>query len=374
MPSRSSRLVPEYIERLVPYQPGKPIGEVQRELGLDRVVKLASNENPFGVSPLAREAAFRAMAEAHNYPDASGHDLRQALTHAYKVEFENTIVGAGSEGIMANIVRTFLHGDEEVLTSEGTFIGFMVLARSQGVPIRLVPLRDYAFDLDAMAAEINPRTKIVYLANPNNPTGTLFTRSAFERFYAKVPPHVLIIQDEAYHEFVGADATYPDSQLYRYDNVITLRTFSKAYGLAGLRVGYGLAAAPLIEQLHKVKLPFEPNGVAMAAALAALDDTAFLDKTLANNSAGLARFYSAFARLGIPHVRSWGNFVMVDLQTEERSLGICDALLRRGIIVRPLRAFGLPHCVRVSVGTAEENDQFLEALEEILGARDPVSA
>ncbi len=361
------RLVPEYIERLVPYQPGKPISEVQREFGLEHVVKLASNENPFGPSPLAREAAIRALADAHYYPDASGHDLRQALTQAYRVKFENTIVGAGSEGIMANIVRTFLHDDEEVLTSEGTFIGFMVLARSQGVPIRLVPLRDYGFDLAAMAEHITPRTKIVYLANPNNPTGTLFTRSAFERFYAKVPPHVLIIQDEAYHEFVGADATYPDSQLYRYDNVITLRTFSKAYGLAGLRVGYGLASETLIAQLLKVKLPFEPNSVAMAAALAALGDRAFLERTVANNAAGLARFYAAFARLGIPHVRSWGNFVMCDFGTPDRARDICDALLRRGIIVRPLGSFGLPHCVRVSVGTQEETEEFLAAFEIILG-------
>lgn len=368
MPSRTLRLVPEYIEKLVPYQPGKPISEVQREFGLERVVKLASNENPFGPSPLAREAVMRALESAHHYPDASGYELRQALTRVYRVKFENTIVGAGSEGIMANIVRTFLHDDEEVLTSEGTFIGFMVLARSQGVPIRLVPLRDYGFDLEAMAEHITPRTKIIYLANPNNPTGTLFTRSAFERFYARVPPHVLIIQDEAYHEFVGADATYPDSQLYRYDNVITLRTFSKAYGLAGLRVGYGLAAETLIQQLLKVKLPFEPSSVAMAAGLAALEDREFLERTQANNAAGLARFYSAFARLGVPHVRSWANFVMLDLGTPERAEAICNQLLRRGIIVRHLRAFGLPHCIRVSVGLPEENDAFLEAFEDVLNA------
>jgi histidinol-phosphate aminotransferase len=360
------RLVPEYIERLVPYQPGKPISEVQREFGLERVIKLASNENPYGPSPMALEAAGQALSSAHYYPDALGYDLRQALTRVYRVKFENTIVGAGSEGIMANIVRTFLHDDEEVLTSEGTFIGFMILARSQGVPIHLVPLRDYAFDLAAMADHITPKTKIVYLANPNNPTGTLFTRGSFEHFYAKVPPHVLIIQDEAYHEFVGADATYPDSQLYRYDNVITLRTFSKAYGLAGLRIGYGLAAETLISQLLKVKLPFEPSSVSMAAALAALEDRAFLEKTVSNNIAGLARFYSAFARLGIPHVRSWGNFVMIDLGSDVRATSVVDGLLRRGIIVRPLRGFGLPSCVRVSVGLPEENDEFLAALETVL--------
>ncbi len=360
------RLVPEYIERLIPYQPGKSISEVQREYGLDHVVKLASNENPFGPSPLAREAAIRAVDEANYYPDATGHDLRQALTKVYKVKFENTIVGAGSEGIMANAVRAFLHDDEEVLTSEGTFIGFMVLARSQGVPIRLAPLRDYAFDLEALAQLITDRTKIIYLANPNNPTGTLFTRSAFDRFYAKVPPRVLVILDEAYHEFVGADASYPDSQLYRYDNVITLRTFSKAYGLAGLRVGYGLAAETLIAQLLKVKLPFEPSHVAMAAGLAALEDRAFLGKTVANNAAGLARFYSAFTDLALPYVRSRGNFVMLDMGTPERATDVVDQLLKRGVVVRPLKGFGLPHCIRVSVGRPEENEEFLEALAQVI--------
>lgn len=369
MVEAKTRLVPEYIERLVPYQPGKPISEVQREFGLTRIIKLASNENPFGPSPLALEAAKGALSDSHYYPDAAAYELRMALTQVYKVKFENTIVGAGSEGIMANIVRTFLHDDEEVLTSEGTFIGFMVLARSQGVKINLVPLSDYSFDLDAMAQAITPRTKIVYLANPNNPTGTLFTRAAFERFYAKVPPHVLIIQDEAYHEFVGPEATYPDSQLYRYDNVITLRTFSKAYGLAGLRVGYGLAHESLIKQLLKVKLPFEPSAIAQGAALAALEDRAFLERTVDNNASGLARFYGAFAKLGVKHVRSWANFVMLDMLTADRARFISAKLLERGIVVRPLAAFGLPHCVRVSVGTLDENDVFLKEFEDLLAQR-----
>lgn len=360
------RLVPEYIERLTPYEPGKPISEVQRELGLQRVIKLASNENPFGPSPRALAAATAALGDAHRYPDASCYELRQALTRVYRVKFENVIVGGGSDALMATIARTFLHGDEEVLTSEGTFIGFMILARSQGVPMNLVPLRDYGYDLTAMSRALTPRTKIVYLANPNNPTGTLFTRDEFERFYAQVPPHVLIIQDEAYHEFVGRDAAYPDSQLYRYDNVITLRTFSKAYGLAGLRIGYGLAHERLIEQLLKIKQPFEPNGVAAAAALAALEDRDFVDRTVANNTAGREQLNAAFAQLGVRHVPSRANFVMIDLGSVTRAAGLVSALMRRGIIVRPLGPFGLPHAVRVSVGLPEENALFVAALAEVL--------
>ncbi|MBM3258167.1 MAG: histidinol-phosphate transaminase [Candidatus Sericytochromatia bacterium] len=360
-------LVPEHIASLVPYQPGRPIAEVQREFGLTDVIKLASNENPWGPSPKALEAARAALAQVHLYPDVASRDLREALTRRYRVVFGNTIVGAGSEGIMAGIVRTFLHGDDEVLTSAGTFIGIMVLAKAQGIRIRTVPLRNWGYDLEAMAEAIGPRTKIIYLANPNNPTGTLFTRAEFERFYARVPAHVLIMQDEAYHEFVPPSETYPDSQLYRYDNVITLRTFSKAHGLAGLRIGYGLAAESLIEPLLKVKLPFEPGTVATAAALAALEDSDHLDLTVRNNAEGLARLLPCLMALGLEPVPSHANFVMVPLGTAERAQGLADALLRRGIIIRPLGAFGLPACVRISVGTPAELDRLMSALPDALG-------
>lgn len=359
-------LVPEHIASLVPYQPGRPIADVQREFGLADVIKLASNENPWGPSPRAIEAAREALLQVHLYPDVASRDLREALTRHYRVAFGNTIVGAGSEGIMAGIVRTFLHGEDEVLTSEGTFIGIMVLAKAQGVRIRTVPLRQWGYDLEAMADAIGPRTKIIYLANPNNPTGTMFTRAEFERFYDRVPAHVLIIQDEAYHEFVPPLETYPDSQLYRYDNVITLRTFSKAHGLAGLRIGYGLAAESLIEPLLKVKLPFEPGTAATAAALAALEDRGHLDRTVANNQEGLGRLLPALRAMGLDPVDSHANFVMVPLGDAARTLALSEALLRRGIIIRPLGAFGLPACVRISIGTPHEIDRLLEALPAAL--------
>ncbi|MEB3300040.1 MAG: histidinol-phosphate transaminase [Candidatus Sericytochromatia bacterium] len=364
--SMTRSLVPAHIAALVPYQPGRPIAEVQRELGLDDVVKLASNENPWGPSPRALEAARSALANVHLYPDVASRELREALARRYGVAFGNTIVGAGSEGIMASVVRTFLHGDDEVLTSEGTFIGFMVLARAQGVRIRTAPLKDWGYDLEALADAISSRTKLIYLANPNNPTGTLFTRAEFERFYQRVPAHVLIIQDEAYHEFVPPSDTYPDSQLYRYDNVITLRTFSKAHGLAGLRVGYGLAAESLIEPLLKVKLPFEPGTVATAAALAALEDTEHLDRTVVQNRLGLERMMLAFRDFGLDPVPSHGNFAMVPMGSAGRAQRLTDALLRMGLIIRPLGAFGLPDCVRISVGTPGEVDCLLAALPDAL--------
>ncbi len=357
----SNSLVPEYIEKLIPYKAGKPIDEVKRELGLERVYKLASNENPLGPSPRALEALRAAMADLHLYPDSSGYKLRNALAERYRVKQENVILGSGSEGIMSTIVRTFLHGDEEALTSEGTFVGFMVLARAQGIPLVTVPLSNYGYDLEAMAQAITPKTKVVYLANPNNPTGTIFTRPAFEAFLERVPPHVLILLDEAYFEFVGDLYDYPDSQLYRADNVITLRTFSKSYGLGGIRIGYGLAHEKLIHQLMKVKLPFEPSSLAQAAGLGALEDDDFLQRTLELNQRGLERFYQAFDAARIPYVKSYTNFVMLDLGSEEKVDRLTEGLLRDGIIVRPLKGFGLPHCLRVSVGLDHENEAFLEA-------------
>lgn len=365
-PITRAQLVPRYIEQLIPYKPGKPIEEVQRELGLERVYKLASNENPLGPSPRALEAIQASLGHIHYYPDSSGYRLRTALAARYRVKPENVILGGGSEGLMSTIVRTFLHGDDEVLTSEGTFIGFMVLARAQGVPIVTVPLQHYAYDLEAMAAAVTPWTKVIYLANPNNPTGTIFNRTAFERFLEAVPPHVLIILDEAYYEFVGDHYDYPDSQLYRADNVITLRTFSKAYGLAGVRIGYGLAHERLISQLMKVKLPFEPSAIAMEAGLAALEDHEFLDRTLEINREGLPIFYDTFERLRVRFVPSHANFVMLDLGTEDEVMRVYDQLLQKGIVIRPLKGFGLPHCVRVSVGLPEENAAFLEAFSSLV--------
>ena len=357
-------LVPPHVLALRPYEPGLSPDEIQQRFGLKRVVKLASNENPLGSSPLAIESAREAFADMYRYPDG-GLTLRCKLAERFHTKVENVIAGAGSEGIMANVVRTFLCDQDEVLTTDAAFLGFQVLARGRGIKYRTVPYRDWGYDLEALADATNERTKLIYLANPNNPTGTFFTRKAFEEFHANVPERVLIILDEAYFEFAADERSYPDSMHYRFDNVITLRTFSKAYGLAAARVGYGFAHENLISMLLKVKLPFEPSGVSAAAAVGALDDHAFVQRTLANNSRGLAFLTRELRESGCHVVPSAANFVMVVMESDRRAQEIFEGLLRRGVIVRPLKATGLPACLRVSVGTREENEMCVEAMKNV---------
>src|SRR5271168_147907 len=311
-------LVPPYIESLRPYEAGRGIEEVQREFGLTRVSKLASNENPLGPSRMALEAMSRSMDRLHLYPNG-GLDLRRVLAEKFDLKIENVIAGTGSEGIMSNIIRTFLCDEDEVLTTEAAFIGFQVLAKSRGVKYRTVPYRDWHYDLGGLGREINERTKIVYLANPNHPTGSIFSKHEFDDFYRHVPERVLIILDEAYFEYAQDNPRYPDSMHYRYDNVITLRTFSKIYGLAGVRIGYGFAHEDLIANLLKVKLPFEPSSLAQAAGVAALADREFLHRSLELNARGLELLSSSLRELGLQVVPSDANFVMLVLAEPEQA-------------------------------------------------------
>jgi len=331
---------------------------------VDRAIKLASNENPLGASPRAIEHAQRALADIFRYPDG-GLALRRKLAERFNLNVENVIVGAGSEGIMANIVRTFLCDHDEVLTTDAAFSGFQVLARSRGVAYRTVPYRNWRYDLANMADAITERTKLIYLANPNNPTGTFFTRQEFENFHARVPERVLIILDEAYFEFATRESSYPDSMQYRFDNVITLRTFSKIYGLAGARIGYGFAHEDLISVLLKIKLPFEPSGIGEAAALGALEDREFMNRSIENTARGLRFLTNSFKALGLAVVPSAANFIMVVLESDDLAQQFFQRLLCQGVIVRPLRATGLPNCIRVSVGTNEENGICVKALERV---------
>jgi histidinol-phosphate aminotransferase len=367
MDSRNSHmpLVPSYIESLRPYEPGRSIEEVQRAYGLTSVAKLASNENPLGPSPLALEAIRKHLDGLNLYPNG-GLDLRRRLAEQFDLNVENVIAGSGSEGIMSGIIRTFLCDDDEVLTTDAAFIGFQVLARSRGVKYRTVPYNNWHYDLPALAGAINERTKIIYLANPNNPTGTIFTRHAFDSFYRHVPERVLIILDEAYFEYAKDNPRYPDSMHYRYDNVITLRTFSKIYGLAGIRIGYGFAHQDLIANLLKVKLPFEPSTLAQAAGIGALADKEFLHRSLELNARGLRLFADAFRSMGLEAAPSDANFVMLALPDAAQAAGLVEALLREGVIVRPLGAFGLPQCLRVSTGTDQDNARCIEAFEGAL--------
>jgi histidinol-phosphate aminotransferase len=354
-------LVPSYIAALEAYRPGRSVEDVRRNYGVERVIKLASNENPLGPSPRAVEAMRRVVEGVNVYP-SGGLELRRVLAREFEVKVENVIAGSGSEGIMANIMRTFLCDEDEVLSAAETFVGFRLLAQSRGVKYRAVPCRDWRFDLPALAAAVNDRTKIIYLANPNNPTGTIFTRHEFDEFYRHIPERVLIILDEAYFEYARDNPRYPDSMQYRYDNVITLRTFSKAYGLAGLRIGYGFAHEELIGNLLKVKLPFEPSALAEVAGIAALGDKEFLHHTLETNARGMGTVTRALAEMDIEFVQNEANFVMTLWPSREVAENIVERLARLGVIVRPLAQFGIPNGVRITIGTSEQNEILIAAL------------
>jgi histidinol-phosphate aminotransferase len=358
-------LVPPYIETLRPYEPGRQPDEIRRQYGLAEVAKLASNENPLGPSPLSLQMMQKQMATLNLYPN-SGLDLRRVLAEQYDVKIENVVAGSGSEGIMSNIIRTFLCDEDEVLTTEAAFIGFQVLAKSRGVKYRTVPYKNWHYDLPVLSAAVNEHTKIIYLANPNNPTGTIFSRHEFDEFYGHVPERVLIILDEAYFEYAKDNPRYPDSMHYRYDNVITLRTFSKVYGLAGIRIGYGFAHEELIKNLLKVKLAFEPSSLAQAAGIGALADKEFLHRSLECNARGIRLLSESFVEMKLETIPSEANFVMVALEGERKARHIYERMLEEGVIVRPLAAFGLPHCLRISVGNDRENAQCVRAMQKAI--------
>ncbi|MCH7613366.1 MAG: histidinol-phosphate transaminase [Candidatus Marinimicrobia bacterium] len=359
-------LVPSYIKNLANYVPGKPIEEIQRELGLSKIIKLASNENSLGPSPRALAAMRLAMDKIHRYPDASGYMLRKKLADKYNLKIENVVLGAGSEGIMSSIMRTFLLSDDEIISAENSFIGFRVLANASGKYVHWVPMKNYRYDLESMAKKINDYTKLIYIANPDNPMGTYIKRDEFDAFYAHVPERVLIILDEAYFEYARFNIDYPDSMTYRYDNVITLRTFSKAYGLAGARIGYGFAHDELIFNLMKVKVTFEPSFLGQVAGFAALDDAPFLNETIELNKIGMEYLTSELSNLNVQYVTSVANFITTVWDSNERAAKLTQDLLEKGIIVRHLAAFGWPNCIRISVGLIEENVKYIESLKQVL--------
>ncbi len=357
-------LVRQQIESSTLYQAGRSIKETQQEFKLDKIVKLASNENPIGGSPKAIQAMIHSLSEIHRYPNPACYDLRKALADRFKVPVDNVITGHGSERILSVILRTCVLDDEEVLTSEATFCGFMGLVHLNGIKLKTVPLRDYRFDLEAIADAVTDKTKIIYLVNPNNPTGTIYTTEEFINFITKVPPNVLVIVDEAYFEFAQHDLSYPDSMQYRQDNVIILRTFSKAYGLAGIRIGYGFAHKHLISNLRKVQAPFETSSPAQAAGFAALADQEFLKAYVELNRRGLEFFYDLFDCLGIRYLKSHANFVMILRDSEQQVEKLNQKFLSHGVIVRPLKTFGIPNGIRVTTGLEEENQFFAKILKK----------
>jgi len=362
-------LVPEWIRTLTPYPPGKPIEEVERELGISGSIKLASNENPLGPSPRAMAAVADALRTVHLYPDGSAFYLRRRLAERHGVSPDDILVGNGSNEIIELVVRTFLRPRDEAVMADQAFVIYRMVVQAVAATPRVIPLRNFTHDLEAMAEAVTPRTRLIFLANPNNPTGTIFRRAAWEAFLRALPPRqLLVVADDAYADYVE-DPEYPDTIALRGDGnvpVVTLRTFSKLYGLAGLRIGYAVAPAPVIESMQRIRQPFNVNALALVGALAALDDVEHVQRTLAVNREGMSVLTEAFRRLELPFVPSAANFILLRVG---QGLAVYEALLRQGVIVRPMDGYGLPEYLRVTIGLPEENARFIEALETVLRAR-----
>lgn len=375
MPESASKNAPKYnqmpleirpeVLRLTPYSPGKPIDEVRRELGLEHIVKLASNENPLGPSPKALEAIRREAAELHYYPDAAAWELSEGLAQRFEVAHNQVLVGNGSDELLALIAQVLLTGPEdEILMAWPSFIRYDAGATLAGAKIIKVPLTaDHRHDLPTMASKATDRTKIVWIANPNNPTGTYVTKTEVDAFLHDLPEQALVVFDEAYYEFARENADYPNSLDYLHagKQVVGLRTFSKAYGLAGLRLGYGFAPAELVDAIQRAREPFNVHRMAQSAGLAALDDAEHLARTLESNRRGVAKTTATLEALGATVARSAANFVFADFGRPARP--IYDSLLKQGYIVRPGDVLGAPNALRISIGTEEEMQGFVEALE-----------
>jgi len=363
-------LIPEYIRGLPVYIPGRPIEEVERELKI-HAIKLASNENPLGPSPKAVEAVRNSVGESNRYPDGGTHLLRAKLARQHGVAMDQIFMALGSSEIIDLASRILLAPGKTGVTSHGSYAPFSLAIRASGAELVRVPQRDFAFDLRAIADAIlaHRQTRIVYLANPNNPTGTAFGAAELREFLQRVPSDVLVVLDEAYIHYADR-ADMPDSvQLFReHKNLLTLRTFSKAYGLAGLRVGYGIGDTPVLEAMNKLRTPFNLAGVSQAAALAALDDIEHVNRSVNGNAIERARLTKGLAELGLRPVRSHSNFIFIDIGPDVQDL--CNDLLHQGVIVRPLGWMGFPEAMRVSVGIAPENSKLLDVMPRILAKRE----
>ncbi|MBI5316929.1 MAG: histidinol-phosphate transaminase [Nitrospirae bacterium] len=349
------------IASLSPYVPGKPIEELQRELGLTRVIKLASNENPLGSSPKALTALREGSSALHRYPDGGAFRLREALANHWKVTLDHVILGNGSDEILGLLARTFLAPGDEAVMADQTFVIYkMEVTAAHGKPV-VVPLKQWRHDLQAMAAAVTDRTRLLFLCNPNNPTGTMVTADEVELLLSRVPAHVVVVFDEAYFEYVRSQQ-FPDSMAYVRlgRNVIVLRTFSKIYGLAGLRIGYGVATAEIISFLNRVRPPFNANSLAQRAARAALGDEEHVARSRAVNEAGMRQMVNGLSSLGFTPIPSEANFVYVDVGRDGRA--VFEALLREGIIIRHIDG----PMVRVTIGLEEENREFLAALKRVI--------
>jgi histidinol-phosphate aminotransferase len=360
-------LSPSYVRSIAPYQPGKPISELAREMNLDEagIVKLASNENPRGIGPRTRAAIEAAIGDVARYPDGNGFELKQALAKRYGVDMASIVLGNGSNDVLELVALAFLGPGRAAVFSQHCFAVYPLATQARGARSIVVAAKDYGHDLDAMAKAVDDETYVAWIANPNNPTGTFARSEAVEAFLRRVPERVLVVLDEAYNEYLPHDLKADSTRwLKRHPNLVITRTFSKAYGLAGLRVGYALAHPSVADVMNRVRQPFNVNSMALAAAVAALDDMEFVARSYAENLQGLRQLEEGAKRLGLDFIPSYGNFITVRVG---KAAEIYKRLLRRGVIVRPIGGgYGLPEHLRVTVGTQQENDKFLGALSASL--------
>ncbi len=360
-----SRLTHPSIQTLTPYVPGKSITSLQRELGLQRVIKLASNENPLGASAQALEAARNALTESYLYPESSGHELTQALSQFVNVTPSQITLGNGSDSIFSLIAQAYANPGDDIIMFQYGFAMYAIIAHTVQANPLMIPMTNWQYDVAALLDKITERTKIIFIANPNNPTGSWLKDDELEYLLANIPETVLCVLDEAYYEFMD-DVAYPNSlqALQRYPNLIITRTFSKAYGLAGLRVGYSISHPDIAATLNRARLPFAVNSIGLAAAQAALADQAHLKQTLKITAQGLKQLTAALDQLNLKYIPIAGNFVTIEIG--DNALKVYETLLQQGIIIRPLTNYDLPHMLRVSVGLPEQNTAFINALTSII--------
>ena len=359
--------IPDYFSKIKPYVPGKPSEEVQREYGIDNSIKLASNENPLGPSPMALAAIRQVIENLHRYPDAAGYELTQSIARKYNIDSPSIVLGNGSDDIISLLTVVLLRPGDEVILPQPSFLFYEISIRSSGALPVWVPLKSFKTDLAGMIQKINPKTRMIFLNVPHNPTGAIISKSDFEDFIAAIPPRIVTVLDEAYIEFVKDFNCVNSFNYLKADKpVVGMRTFSKAYGLAGLRVGYGVMPGALAELLNRVRQPFNVNSLAQVAAAAALNDDPFLQKTVDLVHTELEFIYAALHRLGVAFIRSEANFFMVEVADGKTADDVFEELLKLGIIVRSMVSYGYPRHIRVTIGKHEDNVRFMEALEKVI--------
>ncbi|BCE02898.1 histidinol-phosphate transaminase [Marinicellulosiphila megalodicopiae] len=355
----------ESVQALSPYIPGKPVEELERELGIQNIVKLASNENPLGPSPKVIEAIRQALPELTRYPDGSAFRLKAKLAEQLNIKSSQITLGNGSNDVLELIARAFLNKNDEVIFSQHAFAVYPIVTQAVGAKAVVTPALNWGHDLDAMEAAITNKTKLIFIANPNNPTGTWLSKGELKAFLKQVPKHIIVVLDEAYAEYVNQE-NYPDGVRIhkRFENVIITRTFSKAYGLASLRVGYSISTSHIADFLNRVRQPFNVNSLALTAAEAALDDTDYLEKSIEANDSGKSQIKKALKEMNVNYISSMGNFLCVEFKG--RAKFVNDELLKMGVIVRPIANYEMPDHLRVTIGTQQENEKFIQCIKQIL--------